>query len=88
MQDLYIRWMERPEPLLRESYLNRLPVGSTWWGEKTEFHRRVTFFVGGNGSGKSTLIEALAVSQGFLMLFGAAVMCRRQSDLKETVILV
>ena len=65
MRDLYIRWMELPEPLPRESYLNRLPVVKHLAKEKIEFHKQVTFFVGENGSGKSTLIEALAVSQGF-----------------------
>lgn len=65
MQDLYIRWMELPEPLPRESYLNRLPVVKHLAEGKIEFHKQVTFFVGENGSGKSTLIEALAISQGF-----------------------
>ena len=65
MRDLYIRWMELPEPLPRESYLNRLPVVKYLAEHKIEFHKPVTFFVGENGSGKSTLIEALAISQGF-----------------------
>ena len=65
MRDLYIRWMELPEPLPRESYLNRLPVVKHLAENKIEFHKPVTFFVGENGSGKSTLIEALAISQGF-----------------------
>ncbi len=65
MRDLYIRWMELPEPLPRESYLNRLPVVKHLAEGKIEFHKQVTFFVGENGSGKSTLIEALAISQGF-----------------------
>ena len=65
MRDLYIRWMELPEPLPRESYLNRLPVVKHLAEKKIEFHKQVTFFVGENGSGKSTLIEALAISQGF-----------------------
>ena len=65
MRDLYIRWMELPEPLPRESYLNRLPVVKYLAENKIEFHKQVTFFVGENGSGKSTLIEALAISQGF-----------------------
>ena len=65
MRDLYIRWMELPEPLPRESYLNRLPVVKHLAEKKIEFHKQVTFLVGENGSGKSTLIEALAISQGF-----------------------
>ncbi len=65
MRDLYIRWMELPEKLPRESYLNRLPVVKHMAEKKIEFHKQVTFFVGENGSGKSTLIEALAISQGF-----------------------
>ena len=65
MRDLYVRWMELPEALPRESYLNRLPVVKHLAEEKIEFHKQVTFFVGENGSGKSTLIEALAISQGF-----------------------
>ncbi len=65
MRDLYIRWMELPEPLPRESYLNGLPVVKHLAEKKIEFHKQVTFFVGENGSGKSTLIEALAISQGF-----------------------
>ena len=65
MRDLYIRWMELPEPLPRESYLNRLPVVKHLAEGKIEFHKQVTFFVGENGSGKSTLVEALAISQGF-----------------------
>ena len=65
MRDLYIRWMELPEPLPRESYLNRLPVVKYLAEKRIEFHQQVTFFVGENGSGKSTLIEALAVSQRF-----------------------
>ena len=65
MRDLYIRWMELPEPLPRESYLNRLPVVRHLAENRIEFHKQVTFFVGENGSGKSTLIEALAISQGF-----------------------
>ena len=65
MRDLYIRWMALPEPLPRESYLNRLPVVKHLAEGKIEFHKQVTFFVGENGSGKSTLIEALAISQGF-----------------------
>ena len=65
MRDLYIRWMELPEPLPRESYLNRLPVVKHLAENKIVFHKQVTFFVGENGAGKSTLIEALAVSQGF-----------------------
>ncbi len=65
MRDLYIRWMELPEPLPRESYLNRLPVVKHLAEKKIEFHRQVAFFAGENGAGKSTLIEALAVSQGF-----------------------
>ena len=63
--NLYVRWMELPEPLPRESYLNRLPVVKYLAEHKIEFHKPVTFFVGENGSGKSTLIEALAVSLGF-----------------------
>lgn len=58
MRDLYIRWMELPEPLPRESCLNRLPVVKHLAEGKIEFHKQVTFFVGENGSGKSTLIEA------------------------------
>ena len=65
MRDLYVRWMELPEPLPRESYLNALPVVKHLADHKIEFHKPVTFFVGENGSGKSTLIEALAISQGF-----------------------
>ena len=65
MRDLYIRWMELPDPLPRESYLNWLPVVKYLSENKIEFHKQVTFFVGENGSGKSTLIEALAISQGF-----------------------
>jgi len=65
MRDLYVRWMELPEPLPRESYLNTLPVVKHLSERKIEFHKQVTFFVGENGSGKSTLIEALAVSLGF-----------------------
>ena len=65
MRDLYVRWMELPEPLPRESYLNWLPVVKHLAERKIEFHKQVTFFVGENGSGKSTLIEALAISQGF-----------------------
>ena len=65
MRDLYIRWMELPEPLPRECWLNELPVVKHLAENKIEFHKPVTFFVGENGSGKSTLIEALAVSQGF-----------------------
>ena len=65
MNDLFIRWMELPEPVPRESYLNDLPVVRSLAKEKIEFHKRVTFFVGENGSGKSTLIEALAVALGF-----------------------
>ena len=65
MRDLYIRWMELPEPVPRESYLSGLPVVKHLAERKIEFHKQVTFFVGENGSGKSTLIEALAVSQGF-----------------------
>ena len=65
MRDLYIRWMELPEPLPRDSYLNRLLVVKHLSDRKIEFHKQVTFFVGENGSGKSTLIEALAISQGF-----------------------
>lgn len=65
MRDLYIRWMELPEPVPRDSYLARLPVVKYLAEKKIEFHKQVTFFVGENGSGKSTLIEALAISQGF-----------------------
>ena len=65
MKDLYIRWMELPKPLPRESYLNLLPVVKYLAKNRIEFHKQVTFFVGENGSGKSTLIEALAISQGF-----------------------
>ena len=65
MRDLYIRWMELPEPVPRDSYLARLPVVKHLAEKKIEFHKQVTFFVGENGSGKSTLIEALAISQGF-----------------------
>ena len=65
MRDLYIRWMELPEPLPRECWLNELPVVKHLSERKIEFHKQVTFFVGENGAGKSTLIEALAVSQGF-----------------------
>lgn len=65
MRDLYIRWMELPEPVPRDSYLARLPVVRHLAEKKIEFHKQVTFFVGENGSGKSTLIEALAISQGF-----------------------
>ena len=65
MRDLYIRWMELPEPVPRDSYLARLPVVKHLAERKIEFHKQVTFFVGENGSGKSTLIEALAISQGF-----------------------
>ena len=65
MRDLYIRWMELPEPLPRECWLNDLPVVKHLTDQKIEFHKQVTFFVGENGSGKSTLIEALAISQGF-----------------------
>ncbi len=65
MRDLYIRWMELPEPLPRECWLNELPAVKHLTEKKIEFHKQVTFFVGENGSGKSTLIEALAVSQGF-----------------------
>ena len=65
MRDLYIRWMELPEPLPGESYLNGLPVVRYLSENRIEFHKQVTFFVGENGSGKSTLIEALAISQGF-----------------------
>ena len=65
MRDLYIRRMSLPEPLPRESYLNRLPVVRALAEKGIEFHKQVTFFVGENGSGKSTLIEALAISQGF-----------------------
>ncbi len=63
--DLYIRRMELPEPLPRDSYLNRLPVVKYLADNRIEFHKPVTFFVGENGAGKSTLIEALAVSLGF-----------------------
>ena len=38
MRDLYIRWMELPEPLPRESYLNRLPVVKYLAENKIEFH--------------------------------------------------
>ena len=65
MTDLYVRWMELPEKLPRDSYLRRLPVVKYLAKEKVEFHKPVTFFVGENGSGKSTLIEALAVAMGF-----------------------
>ena len=65
MRELYIRWMELPEPVPRDSYLARLPVVKHLAEKKIEFHKQVTFFVGENGSGKSTLIEALAISQGF-----------------------
>ena len=65
MRDLYIRWMELPEPVPRENYLARLPVVRHLAEKKIEFHKQVTFFVGENGCGKSTLIEALGVSQGF-----------------------
>ena len=65
MRDLYIRWMELPEPVPRDSYLARLPVVKHLAEKKIEFHKQVTFFVGENGSGKSTLIEALAISQRF-----------------------
>jgi len=65
MRDLYIRSMSLPEPLPRDSYLNKLPVVKHLAEHGIEFHKQVTFFVGENGSGKSTLIEALAVSQGF-----------------------
>ena len=65
MRDLYIRWMELPEPLPRECWLNELPVVKHLAEHRIEFHKQVTFFVGENGSGKSTLIEALAISQGF-----------------------
>ena len=65
MRDLYIRWMELPEPIPRDSYLARLPAVKHLAKKKIEFHKQVTFFVGENGSGKSTLIEALAISQGF-----------------------
>ena len=65
MRDLYVRWMELPEKLPRESYLNELPVVKYLADRKIQFHRSVTFFVGENGSGKSTLIEALAVALGF-----------------------
>ncbi len=65
MRDLYIRSMSLPEPLPRESYLNRLPAVKYLAEHGIAFHKQVTFFVGENGSGKSTLIEALAVSQGF-----------------------
>jgi len=65
MRDLYIRRMSLPEPLPRESYLNRLPVVRHLSERGIDFHKQVTFFVGENGSGKSTLIEALAISQGF-----------------------
>lgn len=65
MRDLYIRRMSLPEPLPKDSYLNRLPVVKHLSECGIDFHRQVTFFVGENGSGKSTLIEALAISQGF-----------------------
>ena len=65
MRDLYIRRMSLPEPLPRESYLNRLPVVKHLAEKGIDFHKQVTFFVGENGSGKSTLIEALAISQHF-----------------------
>ena len=65
MRDLYIRRMSLPEPLPRESYLNRLPVVKHLSEKGIDFHKQVTFFVGENGAGKSTLIEALAISQGF-----------------------
>lgn len=65
MRDLYIRWMELPEPVPGDNYLARLPVVKHLAAHKIEFHKQVTFFVGENGSGKSTLIEALAISQGF-----------------------
>lgn len=65
MRDLYVRWMELPEPLPRDSYLNELPAVKHLAENKIEFHKPVTFFIGENGSGKSTLIEALAVSLGF-----------------------
>ena len=65
MRDLYIRWMERLEPVPRDNYLAQLPVVKHLAERKIEFHKQVTFFVGENGSGKSTLIEALAISQGF-----------------------
>jgi len=65
MRDLYVRWMELPAPLPRESWLNGLPVVRHLAEKRIEFHKPVTFFVGENGSGKSTLIEALAVALGF-----------------------
>ena len=65
MRDLYVRWMELPKPLPRDSYLRGLPVVKHLAKKKIEFHKQVVFFVGENGSGKSTLIEALAVAMGF-----------------------
>ena len=37
MRDLYIRWMELPEPLPRECWLNELPVVKHLTEKKIEF---------------------------------------------------
>jgi predicted ATPase len=65
LPDHYIQWVELKDSLERDGNEYPFCIPAIRSLERTEFHPRVTFFVGENGSGKSTLLEALAIISGF-----------------------
>lgn len=61
----YLQWVELKDPPAREANSYPFCIPAIKFLQRTEFHPKVTFFVGENGSGKSTLLEAIAANLGF-----------------------